>query len=96
VGTVNWERRVGRCPLKCQNSQRVPLDDLLLIKPDQKTSDEVMKLGCLLAIFVPFGITSQLLNQLTGIKVCSQTIGNWIASFGRLTRELASERNSGF
>ncbi len=96
VGTVNWSRRVGRCPLKCQNSQRVPLDELLLIKPDQKTSDEVMRLGCLLAIFVPFGITSKLLKQLTGIKVCSQTIGNWIASKGRLTMEQTQKEIAAF
>ncbi len=96
VGTVNWSRRVGRCPQKCQNSQRVPLDDLLLIKPDQKTSDEVMRLGCLLAIFVPFGITSQLLKQLTGIKVCSQTIGNWIASKGSNPMEQTQKEIAAF
>jgi hypothetical protein len=62
----------------------VPLDELLLIKPDQKTSDEVIKLGCLLAIFVPFEITSHLLSQLTGIKVCAQTIANWVKEKGRL------------
>ncbi len=43
VGRVNGSRRVRRCPLKCQGSLRVPLDELLLIKPDQKTSDEVIK-----------------------------------------------------
>lgn len=43
-----------------------------------------MKLGCLLAIFVPFEITSDLLQQLTGIKVCAQTIANWVTQSGRL------------
>lgn len=84
VGQVKWSRRVGRCPKKCPGSLRVPLDECLLIKPDQKTSEEVIKLGCLLAIFVPFEITSHLLEQLTDIKVCAQTIANWVTQKGRL------------
>ncbi len=75
---------------------RVSLDELLWIKPDQKTSDEVIKLGCLLAIFVPFEITSHLLEKLTGIKVCAQTIANWVKEKGRMATSKLSEELTAF
>jgi hypothetical protein len=54
VGWVAWRRRVGRCPNRCRGSQAVPFDETLGIAPYQHTSGELMRLGCLLAVFVPF------------------------------------------
>lgn len=83
VGVVEWKRRVGRCPHKCPLSQQIPFDDALGIQPYQQTSTELMRLGCLLAVFLPFDLTAQLLLQLTGITISDATIWNWIQMIGK-------------
>ncbi len=78
VGTVEWKRRVGRCPQKCSGSQQIPFDVTLGIQSYQQTSTELIRLGCLLAIFLPFDLSAQLLRQLTGITISDATIWNWV------------------
>ena len=37
VGVVHWQRRVGRCPLGCRESQVIPLDNALGIQLNAQT-----------------------------------------------------------
>ena len=83
VGRVEWKRRVGRCPHRCLGSQQTPLDDALKIHAYQQTSTELMRLGCLLAVFLPFDLAAQLLLQFTGVAVSDDTIWNWVQDTGQ-------------
>lgn len=87
VGQVEWKRRVGRCPRHCLGSQRTPLDEALGIQSHQQTSTELMRLGCLLAVFLPFNLASQLLLQLTGVTVSDDTIWRWVQTAGQRAME---------
>jgi hypothetical protein len=93
VGWVEWRRRVGRCPNRCAGSHDAPFDAVLGIVPYQQTSIELVRLGCLLAVFLPFELAVQLLSQLCGICVSDDTVWQWVQQFGRqamqqLNREL--------
>lgn len=74
VGWVEWRRRIGRCPNRCRSPQVVPFDEALEIAPYQQTSLEVMRLGCMLAVFLPFGLAVHLLAQLSGVSVSDATV----------------------
>ncbi len=87
VGGVEWRRRVGRCPRRCPKSQSIPFDEVLGIEPYQQTSTELMRLGCLLAVFLPFNLASRLLLQLTGITVSDDAIWNWVQVAGQRAME---------
>jgi hypothetical protein len=82
VGMVHWHRRVGRCPHRCQGSQSIPFDQVLGIEPYQQTSLELVRLACLLSVFLPFELSAQILRQLCGIQVCPQAIWLWVQSIG--------------
>jgi len=82
VGQVKWKRRVGRCPHHCPGSCRTPLDEVLSIRADQQTSTELMRLGCLLAVFLPFEVAAWMLQQLTGIAVSDDAIWQWVQTVG--------------
>ncbi|MBW4540241.1 MAG: ISKra4 family transposase [Myxacorys chilensis ATA2-1-KO14] len=93
VGWVEWRRRVGRCPNRCAGSHDAPFDQVLGIAPDQQTSIELVRLGCLLAVFLPFELAVQLLSQLCGVHISDDTVWQWVQRFGRqamqrLNREL--------
>ncbi len=83
VGVVHWQRRVGRCPKGCQGSQVVPLDIALGIKAHQQTSLELIRLGCLLAVFVPFETVTVIAQRFTGIQLSAQTIWSWVQLLGK-------------
>lgn len=83
VGLVKWRRRVGRCPQGCPGRQRVPLDDALGIAPYQQTSTEVQRLGCLLAVLLPYDLAAWLLGQLSGIRVSGDTLWQWVQVKGK-------------
>lgn len=83
VGWVRWQRRVGRCPNRCSGSQSVPFDQTLGIAPYQQTSVELMRLGCLLAVFVPFELAVGLLQQLSGIRISDSTLWQWVQHYGQ-------------
>jgi hypothetical protein len=83
VGRIQWKRRVGRCPNKCPESGRIPLDEALEIQPYQQTSVELVRLGCLLAVFVPFEVSAWMLGQFTGVLLSADTVWNWVQSVGR-------------
>lgn len=83
VGRVEWKRRVGRCPYQCLSSHHIPFDVVLGIHAHQQTSTELLRLGCLLAVFLPFNLAAQLLLQLTGIAVSDTTIWQWVQGYGK-------------
>lgn len=87
VGQVEWKRRVGRCPHRCLGSQQTPLDDALNINAYQQMSTELMRLGCLLAVFLPFDLAAWMLQQLTGIAVSDDTIWQWVQVAGQQAME---------
>lgn len=83
VGEVEWKRRIGRCSRRCPGSQHAPFDAILDIDAHQRTSTEVRRLGCLLAIFLPFDLAASILQQLSGITVSEDAIWNWVQSIGQ-------------
>jgi hypothetical protein len=83
VGWVEWRRQVGRCPHRCAGSHDAPFDAVLGIAPYPQTSIELVRLGCLLAVFLPFELAVQLLSQLCGIRISDDTIWQWVQQFGR-------------
>ncbi|NJK54199.1 MAG: ISKra4 family transposase [Leptolyngbyaceae cyanobacterium SU_3_3] len=83
VGWVEWRRRVGRCPNRCAGSHSIPFDAVLGITAYQQTSIELMRLGCLLAVFLPFEIAVHLLMQLCGIRISDDSVWHWVQHFGR-------------
>jgi hypothetical protein len=74
---------VSRCPNRCRGSQAVPLDEALGIAPHQQTSLELMRLGCLLAVFLPFGLAAHLLEQLSGIRISDAALWQWVQHVGQ-------------
>ena len=82
VGRVRWRRRVGRCPQGCRGSQSIPFDTVLGIDAYQQTSLELARLGCLLAIFVPFELAAWLLSQLSGVQVSDDSLWQWVQHYG--------------
>jgi hypothetical protein len=98
IGSVRWERREGRCPDRCQIGQVAPLDTELGLQPNQRTSAELKRAACALAVFVPFEIAVMLLSLLTGVEVSPGAIWNWVQEAGReamtrLDQQLEGLRN---
>ena len=87
VGLVHFSRRVGRCHKGCKGVMVAPLDQVLGLDSYQQTSQEVVKLGCLLAVFVPFDTTTAILKELTGLQLNATTVWNWVQSVGQKAME---------
>jgi hypothetical protein len=83
VGWVQWRRRVGRCPNRCAGSHNTPFDAQLGIAPYQQTSTELMRLGCLLAVLMPFESATWVLQQVSGIRLSKDTLWQWVQTFGQ-------------
>ncbi len=83
VGKVSWKRRGGRCPNKCQIGQVAPLDQELNLQSHQSTGQNLKRVACALAVFVPFEIASVLLTLLTGVQVSPTSIWNWVQEAGQ-------------
>jgi hypothetical protein len=60
----------------------VPLDEALGITPNQVSSEELIRLGCLLSIVMPYDLSSWMLQQCTGIEVSASTLWNWVERYG--------------
>lgn len=98
VGILRWQRQVKRCPSGCRDSQVAPLDEVLGLRPNQRTGPHLKRMACALAVFVPFEIAVTLLYILTGNKVCASSIWNWVQDAGqramdRLQAELDAHAN---
>ncbi len=83
VGPIRFRRRMGRCPRGCHGSQRAPLDEHLGITPYQQTSHEVQRLGCLLAVLLPYELAAWLLAQMSGVQVSNDTLWQWVQAYGK-------------
>jgi len=83
LGRVSWSRRVGRCPDGCKETQIAPLDQFLEIEACQQTSWELVQMGCLLAVFLPFETVRVILHQLTGVEISAKSVWNWVQSLGK-------------
>lgn len=87
IGEIKWSRQVRRCPKGCKGSERVPLDEALGIESNQRVGPHLIRMGCMLAIFVPYEIASKLLLLLTGVSVSPMTIWKWVQDAGRRAME---------
>jgi hypothetical protein len=74
---------VGRCPRGCAGSLSVPLDEALGIAPHQNSSDELVRLGCLFSLFVPYELAAWLLGQFSGLPVSASSLWNWVERQGQ-------------
>lgn len=83
IGTVRWKRREGRCPDGCKIGQVAPLDTELGLQGNQRTSADLKRAACALAVFVPFEIAAVLLSLLTGVGVSPGSIWNWVQAAGQ-------------
>ncbi len=86
-GVVNWKRRVGRCPNRCEIGQVVPLDEALGLKPYQATCETVERIACLLAVFLPFKIAAFLVQQCLNLYVSASSLWYWTQSAGSVAME---------
>ena len=77
---------MGRCPQGCHGSLSVPLDEALGIAPHQRSSDELVRLGCLLSVVMPYELASWMLGQWSGVQVSASTLWNWVEQTGRAAR----------
>jgi hypothetical protein len=70
----------------------VPLDEALEIAPYQNSSDELVRLGCLLSLFVPYELAAWLLGQFSGLQVSASSLWNWVERQGKAAQvELAQQ-----
>lgn len=91
IGKLRWKRRTLRCLKGCKIGQIAPFDEKLDIKPYQSYSVEIIKMACLLAVFIPYEISAKILKQLTGVEICANTIWNWVQNMGKEIQEKAQE-----
>lgn len=92
IGTIHWKRRVRRCENGCPVGHVAPFDEELGIKPNQRTGTEIKYLGCLLAVFVPYGIAESLLGNFFCVCVSDGAIWNWVREAGgKAMRKLETE-----
>lgn len=84
LGLVRWRRRVGRCPQGCVLGHQVaPLDEDLGLAPWQRTGTELQRVGCALAVFVPFEIATLLVGMIAGVPISPEGIWGWVQAAGR-------------
>jgi hypothetical protein len=83
LGSIPWQRRVGRCPQGCAIPQVAPLDEALGVQPHQRTSGELQSLGCALAVFVPFATAARLLGWYCGSVVSPRAVWCWVQAAGQ-------------
>jgi hypothetical protein len=70
----------------------VPLDIALGIVPHQNSSDELVRLGCLFSLFVPYEQAAWLLGQFSGLPVSASSLWNWVERQGsQALAELAQQ-----
>ena len=58
------------------------MDEALGITPNQASSEELIRLGCLLSIVMPYDLSSWMLHQCTGITVSASTLWHWVERYG--------------
>lgn len=92
LGMLEWYRKVGRCPNGCKVGHVSPLDEALGLALRQKTCRSIQKPACLLAVFLPYGLASRLLELLTGVRVSDDAIWKWVQAKGRDAKEVEQQQ----
>ncbi len=70
----------------------MPLDVALGIAPHQNSSDELVRLGCLFSLFVPYELAAWLLGQFGGLSVSASSLWNWVERQGTIaSAQLATQ-----
>jgi hypothetical protein len=59
------------------------LDEAIGIAPHQASSDELMRLGCLLSLVMPYDLAGWMLGQWNGLSVSASTLWNWVQAKGK-------------
>lgn len=85
---------MGRCPNKCPGSLSIPLDEAIGLSAHQQSSEELMRLGCLFSVVMPYELASWMLGQWSGLTVSSSTLWNWVQSYGKRAKEELEEQLS--
>lgn len=70
----------------------MPLDVALGIAPHQNSSDELVRLGTLLSLFVPYELAAWLLGQFSGLRVSASSLWNWVERTGNTALSELSEQ----
>lgn len=70
----------------------MPLDVALGIAPHQNSSDELVRLGTLLSLFVPYELAAWLLGQFSGLSVSASSLWNWVENTGTTALTELSEQ----
>jgi hypothetical protein len=83
IGIVKWRRRIGRCPGGCKIGQVAPLDQALGLEAYARTSIVAQEMACLLAVLMPFELTSRVLARLAGVVVSASSVWQWVQAHGR-------------
>lgn len=92
VGELSWKRRVYRCAKGCKIPQVVPSDGKLGIEANQKTSWEIVRLACQIAVLLPYSTSSQLLFACTGTLLSPMAIWNWVQVMGKRAQQIWQEK----
>lgn len=61
----------------------MPLDIALGIAPYQRSREELIRLGCLLSVVMPYELASWMLGQWSGQSVSASTLWNWVQVKGQ-------------
>lgn len=84
---------MGKCTTKnCQVSLSLPLDEVFGITPYQSSSQELIRLGCLLSIVMPYDLSSWMLYQCTGMTVSASILWNWVERYGTKAKSQLDEQ----
>lgn len=70
----------------------MPLDQALGIAPYQSSSEELMRLGCLMSIVMPYELSSWMLHLCTGITVSASTLWTWVVHYGQQSQSRLKQR----
>jgi hypothetical protein len=66
------------------------------VQRNQRSSDELMRLGCLLSVVMPYDLASWMLGQWSGLSISASTLWNWVQLKGagaqaELTEQLQAQ-----
>ena len=61
----------------------MPFDAALGIAPYQQSSEEVIRLGCLFSLVMPYELASWLLGQWSGLSVSASSLWSWVQQRGQ-------------
>lgn len=69
----------------------MPLDETLGIAPYQQSSEELVRLGCLLSVMMPYAQAREVLRQWSGLSVSAASLWNWVQQVGQRAEAALAE-----